>query len=278
VGDEVVNTCVYNGYIAEKPRTPKRIVSSGVDVHLIPGLVDHKDVAKLRKLHSPNRTRPFDYPLSFGEVGEYRAALWNSIPADECYHHHGVLVRDHTGIDGPARLREFDWIAERIRPATGPVRLLEVRTKSHIRRSNGVWLHTDSQREHLDWLQVDTEPGLTRDYLLLIYLTTLRDSDGGKLHVFANTTQQRGVEYYDLYQSNTKVAFDGPLTTEKVGGEWRHGVNTFHTILELSPVAGNAVLLDHRRVDNVHAVTEMHTGAPRELLEAWFSVVSGVTR
>lgn len=275
VDDEVVNACVYNGLIVEKPGVSKRVLSQGVDVHLVPKLLSRTEVNELRSMHSPDRTRLVEYPLSFGAVGEYRASLWNNIPADECYHHHGVLVRDHTGLEGPSKLREFEWLRRRATQLTRlPMRLLEVRTKSHIKRSNGVWLHTDSQREHLDWLRVDTEPGLTRDFLLLVYLTSLKDTDGGKLHVFANVSEEHpDAEYYDTYQSNVRVEFSGPLTTSKVGGEWRHGVNTFHSMLELIPVAGSAVFMDHRKVDNVHAVTQMHTGVNRELLEAWFSVV-----
>ena len=273
VGDEIVNTCVYNGFIVESSPV-KRVVTDGVDVMLFPGFANRQEVARLRADHSPDRSHPRDYPLSFGAVGEYRAALWNTIPADECYHHHGVLVRDHTGLEGRPRLQEFDWVRRRAQLLTQlPLRLLEVRTKSHVAQSNGVWLHTDAQREHLDWLRVDTEPGLTRDFLVLLHLTTLADEDGGKLHVFHNSSVTLGAQRIDQYQSNTPISFHDPISTSKVGGEWRHGLNTFWSVLELSPRAGQAVLMDHRAKDNVHAVTQMHTATQRELLEAWFSVV-----
>jgi len=274
VGEEIINTCVYSGLIVEPYRMIKHVMADGMDVRIVQDFVASNKLADLRAMYTPNRTNPKEYPLSFAAVGEYRAALWNTIPADECYHHHGVLVRDQTWIEGDARLWQFEWLKKHVARMMGPVRLLEVRSKAHVRRSNGVWLHTDSQREHLNWLEVDAEPGLTRDLLVLVYLTSLRDYDGGKLHVFANTSRHPNAERIYEYQSNVPISFSGPITTDKVGGEWLHGLNTFHPMLELIPTAGTMVMLDNRKVDNVHAVTQMHTGTRRELLEAWFSVVS----
>jgi hypothetical protein len=285
VDGRIVNTCVYSGYIAYEHMRgavpmDKHIVTDGVNARVLRSFAAPQEVDLLRLLYSPDRSRPYDYPLSFGGIGSARAERWNNVPVEESYHRHGVLVRDHTGgvhtgrMEGETRLPCFEWITRRVQQLVGPVRLIELRTKTHIEHSNGVWLHTDSQRERLDWLGKDAGKGMRRDFLLLLYLTTLHDKDDGKLHVFSNSSDPdvaADALHFDAYQSGVRVEFTAPVVTSKVGGEWRHGQQTFRSVLELTPVAGSAVLLDHRLVDNVHAVSQMQTSARRELVEAWFA-------
>lgn len=228
------------------------IVRPGVDVRVVRNLFRETQLAYLAQ-RVPDRSTPQRYPLSFEPVGERLGRQWNT-PADETYWRHGVLV------DQPPR-QHYDWIATPASEAMGlPLRVAELRFKSHTARSPGVWLHTDRRMS------------VSRDVLLLLYLSDVDETDGGTLHVFEHGPVVPDAARVEAYQSGVRVKqFDGPLVTAGIGGEWQKGERTFVSALRVTPARGTAVLMDCRQVDNVHAVTEMHTNAPRHLAEIWLA-------
>merc|ERR1712196_473316 len=113
---------------------------------------------------------------------------WNCVDSNESYARHGVIVNAHKD------LSQFGWITERVRRVVGPVKMVEARSKTHMKQSNGVWLHTDVQRKASAVPGGDgsgasnSDPntnGRKRELQLLLYLTSLLDIDGGSLHVFS---------------------------------------------------------------------------------------------
>ena len=278
VDDKIVNIGVHSGYIVTSP-PDRHIVAEGVNVRALSQFVTANEVEQLRRF-SPNRAFPSNYSLTFARVGEI-SKLWNCVDSNESYARHGVIVQAHTD------LSKFSWITERVRRLVGPVKMVEARSKTHMKQSNGVWLHTDVQRKESatpGGATTSTSSGATnsdsnangrkRELHLLLYLTTLLDVDGGCLHVFTLESESKpDAEYIDECQwSGVRVQLGNePIVTSKIGGEWVHGVKTFRPVLQAVPVAGSAILMDARDADNVHAVTQMHTATQREVFEVWFT-------
>lgn len=202
----------------------------------------------------PRREVPSAYPDSFRAVGRELSLQWN-VPPDENYARHGVLVHR-----GDPRDPSLHWVARRVSVLLGKqLEVSEVQYKTHLDRSNGVWLHTDRRAG--------------RQILVLLYLDTLAAHDGGELVLFrkARRPQPNATQVSGYVSGRPIDGFGAAVETAGVGGEWTHGNATLVPARRVRPRRNRAVVLDHRESANVHAVTRMRSAAPRRLVEIWLT-------
>lgn len=227
---------------------------AGLRYRVVDGLLTSEECARLRAVAPTRDASPSAYPDSLRRVSVDEARRW-SVPLDEHYLKHGVLV------DSPGHLAEYAWLADRVgRLMRTRLYLTELRLKTHLPKSNGVWVHTDRRTG--------------REILVLFYLTTLKRRDGGALYLFSHDRRpNRGGLDYD---SGRPIAgFPASFDVGRVGGERPAVMRRVFTRRVVIPRVGRAVVLDHRHGEtNLHAVSATTSDAPRVLVEAWFKTAS----
>ena len=218
---------------------------------------DNKQIISRLKKYCPDKSVPTHYPESFVKVGKQLGSLWN-IPEDENYIRQGVLV---TRQDGTTK--EIESIKNVVTQAFGisqPAKVVKVQFKSHIEKSNGVWLHND---------YVCTE---NRDILILVYLSDLSEDDGAKLHIYKHKNYNGERIDIERYQNKRLHKLEDKITTDAIGGEWFDGVRVFELVDAIVPKKGRIVAFDYRNDRNIHAVDALATRKDRKLCEIWLSV------
>lgn len=205
----------------------------------------------------PDREDPHAYPQSFASVGPALAQLWG-VPEDEQYARHGVLV--HEGQPTAADIRELEKRLSDLLDRS--MRLTEIKLKTHLPHSRGVWLHTDRRAD--------------RQVQVLLYLTSLKAKDGAELVLFSRITEPVDCEvrHVNSYISRGPLGnLKSPIHTAGIGGEWdRRSAHTFAPRLRVRAKKNRAVILDYRKGrPNIHAVPRLEGDATRQLVEMWFT-------
>lgn len=225
-----------------------RIRRPGVDAYIVTNVPSNLLMTFDRLV--PDRSKhPSHYPDTVRPLGYQHGWV---VPPDETYLHHGVIV-------STPRLESADklalWASRTLR--MGQLTPTEIRVKAHIHYSNGVWMHTDRR------------PG--REILMLIYLTDLRVTDGGMLHLFETNETTWPTRIVTAYPRNEKIKFERSdrIQTAYVGGAWHERQRIFSVCKRIVPTRGLAVILDCTHEHNVHAVECMQSTRPRHVVEVW---------
>lgn len=252
--------CVVVAVLVSSHRPRRRVRGSGLDAWICDGLLAEEVLRSLERA-TPSTARASSFPATFRPIGSRLSLMWNA-PPDETYWKQGVVVDDAPRLDERTRSALETSVG---RLVGLPLRMIEARSKRHVARSPGVWLHTDRQT------------GTPRRVHALVYLTDLSSGDGGACHLFSHETTSLPAEHRAYVRGGVRIGeFDRPLVATLVGGEWSRGKRRFVPRQRVVPKRGRVVVMDCAKAENVHSVTAMRTDRDRALFEAWFGVARPV--